>query len=291
MNFKKLALASAIAAMPMSAFALDEITDEALSDMSGQDGISASLIIGTGGILTDVFLHDTDGISVNGSGTGSFGTGYSFDGAIVIDNLRLAGGALTTIVIGIDAGASATSVGAPILNINVGLPAALTINTGALMVANSQRDSSAWSIDGLSATIMNNMSIVLGGTALNIQLGNEQQAGTLAGSDMAVLSASVASGIVIGGFRLSDATTGAGGIGASTITILDAGSTTTLTLAVDVNVVNTGLQIGLGQVGSNNGVDIRILRQYLGTDTNAAIGDVSIVGLNMNGSIITINGK
>ena len=44
MNFKKLALASAIATLPVGAFALDEINDDALSEVSGQDGITMTLV-------------------------------------------------------------------------------------------------------------------------------------------------------------------------------------------------------------------------------------------------------
>ena len=44
MNFKKLALAAAVAVAPMSALALEPMQDEALSGVTGQDGISLSLI-------------------------------------------------------------------------------------------------------------------------------------------------------------------------------------------------------------------------------------------------------
>lgn len=292
MNFKKLALASAIAAMPMSAFALDEIADEALSEVSGQDGISATLNIGGAGIRTDIFIHDKDGLGNNVGAVFTGSSAYSFDGAIIIDDMAIAvGGA--NITISIDAGDRATSFADPVLNINVGLPAALTITTGAIRVGNSQRDNAAWSVDGMSSTILNTMTIILGGTQLNIQLGNEAQTGTSAGSDMMVLSSSISGGLTISNFRLNDATaSGDGGIGAAgNISILDNGGAN-LTLGIDINATDAGLVIGLGQVGNaTNGVDIRIIDQYLGTSTNSKIGDVSIVGLNLNGSTLTINGK
>lgn len=278
MNFKKLALASAIATLPAGAFALDEINDEALSEVSGQDGISMNLVISTAGILTDIYVHDKDGIN---GGVGY--TSYSFDGAIVIDNMQIAGGQLTTISIGIDAGAAASLAGAPVLNVNIGLPASLTIATGAIRVANSGRDAAApsWSVDTISGTILNNMNITLNGTTLNIQLGNEQQTGLNAGTDMMVIAASVTSGIVISGFRLSDATAAAGGIGATgDITMTDNGGTN-FTMNIDGNVTNAGLELGLARLGSATGMDIRIVNQYLGTSTNAALGDIAIVGLNL----------
>ena len=289
MNFKKLALASAIATLPMGAFALDEITDEAMAEVSGQDGIAMTLNIAAAGISTSIWLHDKDGLSAVATPTS-----YSYDGAIVIENMQIAvGGA--NIVISVDAGDRGTSGTAPILQVNVALPATLTISTGAIRVANSQRDNAGpnnWSIDSQTATILNNMTIILGGTTLNIQLGNEQQVGSIGGTDMMVLNASVTGGLVVSGFRLSDATAGAGGIGATTMTVIDSGGGANLTLAVDVNATNLGLELGLGVVGNAaTGMDIRIVDQYLGTSTNPKIGDVTIVGLNLNGSTLTINGK
>lgn len=293
MGFKKLALVTAIAAAPLSAFAMEDLTEEAMSDVTGQDGVMLTLGIGGSGIQMDIYLHDKDGISQQTPvGTDGYGTGYSFDGAIVIDDMKIAvGGA--TISIGIDAGDSATSFATPVLNINVGLPAALTISTGAIKVGNSQRDNAAWSVDGMSSTILNNMTIILGSTQLNIQLGGEEQLGATTGtSDMIVLSATVTGGLSISGFRLSDSTgSGDGGIGATTVAITDVGGTD-LTLGIDINATDAGLVLQLDQVGhATNGMTINITDQYLGTSTNAKLGDLSIVGLNINGSTLTINGK
>ena len=286
MNFKKLALATAVVAVaPMSAFAMDAIDDSVLSDMTGQDGISVVMNIAAAGISTDIYLHDKDGLNAGF-------TSYSYDAAIVVKNMQVAvGGA--NITINIDAGDNAATTSAPILNVNVALPAALTISTGAIMVANSERDQGSWGVGTLSATILNNMTIILGGTTLNIQLGNEQQVGSIGGTDMMVLNASVTGGLIVSGFRLSDSTgAGDGGIGATTMTIDDNGVGTNLTLAIDINATDAGLVVGLGQVGAAaTGMDINIVDQYLGTSTNAKIGDISIVGLNLNGSTLTINGK
>lgn len=286
MNFKKIALASAIAAMPMGAYALEEISDESMADVSGQDGISATLVT-SGAITTSVYLHDKTGLAgVAGTGVSA----YSFDGAIVIQNMTLLGAA-QTVTISVDAGASAVSAGTAVLNVNIALPTSLTISTGVLRVANSQRDDgpAGWSVDGLSNTIMTPMTIILGNTQLNIQLGNENQAGSIPGNDMMVISASVTSGLIINSFRLDDANSG-GGMSASQITITDTGSSAALTLAIDGNITSGGLALGLGTVGTG-GMDIRIADQKLGTSTNQPIGDISIVGLNLNGATLTINGK
>lgn len=286
MNFKKIALASAIATIPMGAYALEEITDESMAEVSGQDGISMALTT-SGAITTSVYLHDKTGL-IGSTFTGT--SAYSFDGAIVIQNMTLLGAA-QTVTISIDAGANAVSAGAAVLNVNIALPNSLTISTGVLRVANSQRDDGApgWSIDGLSSTIMTPMTIVLGSTQLNINLGNEAQVGSIAGSDMIVMSAAITSGLLINSFRLDDATSG-GAMSASAITITDTGSTAALTLAIDGNISAAGLVLGLGTVGTG-GMDIRIADQRLGTSTNQPIGDISIVGLNLNNATLTINGK
>lgn len=137
MNFKKIALASAIATIPMGAYALEEITDESMSEVSGQDGISAVLATPAAGLTASIYLHDKTGLTNIGSGTFSGTSAYSFDGAIVIQGMAIAAGASQNITISIDAGANAVSAGASVLNVNIALPAALTIATGALRVANS----------------------------------------------------------------------------------------------------------------------------------------------------------
>jgi len=289
MGFKKIALVTAIAAAPLSAYAMEDLNDEAMSAVSGQDGVSLVLGIPTTGITTDIFIHDKDGLA----GLAGASSTYSFDGAIVIDNMVIANaGVVTNITIAIDAGDSAATTTSPVLNINIGLPAALTIGTGAIRVANSQRDEAAWSVGTMSSTIMNAMTIILGGTTLNIQLGAEAQTGQSAGSDMAVLSATVTGGISISGFRVSDASnSGDGGIGATTMTLLNNGGTD-LDMKLDINATDAGLVVTLGQLGSaTTGMDIRIVDQYLGTSTNAKIGDITVSGLNLNGATLTINGK
>lgn len=288
MTFKKLALAAAIATVPAVGFSVETLEDADLGGVSGQDGIEVSVAIGTGGIGTDIYLHDTDGLDL---GVGY--SGYSFDGAVVIEGLSIAAGSGATIGIEIDAGDRSTSANAPILNVNVTLPANLTVSTGAISVANSQIDNGARGIDGQTAEIISNTTVILGATTLNIQLGNEEQTGSLGGSDMIVVSSSVVGGVSLSGFRLSDASnSGDGGIGMSTMTITDAGGGGNLTVAADINADDTGLVIGLGQLGhSVNGLSIEIVDQYLGSTSAGIVGDVSLVGLNLNGTIVTISGK
>ena len=287
MNFKKLALAAAIATVPAVGFSVETLEDTDLGSVTGQDGIEMAINIGVAGIATDVYVHDKDGFSAVGAGT----TGYSFDGAIVIDGLAIAvGGA--NITVAIDAGDFAVSGGAPILNVNVTLPAALTISTGDITVANSQIDDgvSARGVEDQSGVILSSMDIVLGSTTLNIQLGNEAQTGSLAGTDMIVVNAAITGGLTVSNFALNDGSSGAS-IGMSSMRVEDAGAGTDLTVLADVNVTAAGIVIGLGQLGSGTGMSVEIVDQYLGTTTAGYVGDISLVGLNLNGTTITISGK
>lgn len=281
MNFKKLALAAAIASVPAVGFSVESLEDADLGTVTGQDGLEIAINIGASGITADVYLHDTDGFAA---------TSYSYDGAIVIDNLAI-GGAGTGFTISIDAGDNAASAGAPVLNINVALPVALTIVTGSIHVANSQIDDtpSARGVSNTSATLLNSMNIVLGSSSLNIQLGNEQQTGSIAGTDMIVMNATVTGGISISGFALNDINSG-GAIGMSSMSVTNSAGTD-LGIAADINVTAAGLQIGLGTLGDGGGMRLEIVDQYLGTTTAGIVGDISVRDLNLNGTTIVISGK
>ena len=282
MTFKKLALVTAIAAAPVSAFAVDSLDDAMLSGVTGQDGIAINLNLD---VTTDVIIHDTDGID-------NVSTTYSFDGAIVMSGVRIATGA-GGVNIEIDAGDTSTASGtAPVLNVFVDVAANTVIETGDLTVGNSNRDDSGWGIEAgtESGIIMQNATITLGQTDLNIQLGNEAQ------GNMIRIDTEITNGIQISNSALVDAggsLTG-GVIGSGNMTILDNGGTN-LTADVGVDVTTAGLVITLNQLGdAATGMDIRIERQYLGTTTLGYIGDVELTGIvldNPGFNTITISGK
>lgn len=275
MTFKKLALASAIALVPVTGFSLEALDDSTLSDVTGQDGIEIIIDTPVAGIGADIFIHDKDGL---GAATTS-----SFDGAIVIDNFSLAG----DMTILIDAGDTSQAGLAPVLQIAVNF-GATTIVTGDIRVANSQRDdvASGWGLNTTSGVLLNTMTIALAGLSLNIQLGNEPQ-----GNMIRVLS-TITNGVTVGNFGLRDAggaLTG-GVIGSSSMLFRDNGGTN-LTLDVAADATTAGLVIDVNAIGSATGMDVRITDQYLGTTGAGIIGDIAIVGLNLANSVITISGK
>lgn len=275
MTFKKIALVTAIACAPMSAFAVESLDDAALSATTGQDGIEMGLTLS---VSTNTLIHDNDGIDAG------FATSYGSAGAIVIEGLAINAGGVT---VQIDAGDQddTTSLTAPVLNVNVALANTFTISTGTISVANSNRDDAgAWGAVGYN-TIMNSMDIVIGATDLNIQLGATEPQGA-----MIAIDAVITGGLSLNGFGVNDINSG-GTLGSSTMTILDNGGAGDLTVDVGVDIAATGLTIDINQLGVGTGIDIRIVDQYLGSTAAGIIGDVEVQGLVLDGTLITVSGK
>ncbi len=281
MTFKKIALVTAIAAAPFSAFAAESLDDATLSGVTGQDGIAINLGLN---VTTNAIIHDTDGID-------NVSTTHSFDGAIIVTGLNINTGLGGEIRVEVDAGDTTTAVGtAPVLNINVAIPTGTTIQTGTLRVGNSNRDDAGWGYEAgsVSGVIMSNATITLGATTANIQLGNEAQ------GNMIQVDTVITGGVSIANSTLYDAggaLTG-GVVGSSNIQILDNGGAD-LTVDVGMDITATdGLLITLNQVGNAaTGFDMRIERLYLGTTTLGYLGDVELTAVNLNGSTVSISGK
>lgn len=269
-GFKKLALASAIAALPVSGFAMEAMDDAALSDVTGQDGLSLNIDVPAS--TMDIIIHDSDG-STAGSLTG-------LAGALVIDNMSLSTGAGG---IDVDIDADGGTAG-PVLNVAVTIPTGTTINTGDIRVAGSAGMGNA--LVNTSAPILDSMSITLGQVDLNIQLGSDEPQGS-----MIVLDTAITNGITITNFALNDASSGES-ISVSQIVMEDADGSGDLTVAMTGDVETSGLALTFGQLGATGvspGVTLQMTSVQLGTAP--AIGDIEIIGLNLNGTTVTIAGK
>lgn len=317
--FPQLALVSAIA-ISGNAMAMQALDDESLSAATGQDGITlyiappTSALVGFtpadgyNGVLTieNVFIHDKDGVNDNAL----VPTADSGAGAIVLgapdgtSGLVIAGSAGITVKIDAD-----TNAGDPLLNVNIALPATLTVRTGDIGVATSNRVSGTLAsntvLRGINAAeynkILNSIDIELGGTELNIQLGAEAQGA------MIKVAGSITDGLVITGLELFDnagtaanlaggvlGTTG-GSIYVGTIAVTDTGGAN-LTLNTDIDVSSNGLIMTMGGAIKTdilmNDVRLGNVAGAAGVnwDTTSAIGDVEIVGLAMAGTKIAIYG-
>lgn len=288
MSFKKLALVTAMFAATSGAFAMEAMDEESLAATTGQDGITISL--STSASL-DVLIHDKDGFA-----------GSLDSGAIYMDGVGIAGAGGTgkaTVDILVDAGAvDATSSGT--LNIGITLGAA-QLNLGSLRVANSNRvgtdvTATGWGVvanSGEQTALMNLGTVDLAaGTTVNIQLGNEPQ------GHLIVMAANLTSGITLNNFALNDVSgapaTGGGSIGVGQLVVNNAGAATNLNTNIFVDATTAGLVVNLNTVGvagtgAGTGIDVTMAEIYLGAAANV-IGDVEIIGLNMNGDTITITG-
>jgi len=289
----QLALVAAITGSG-SAFALESMTDADLSGITGQDGITLKItpptLSGTtGGIqINQLILHDKDGF-----------TGAAEGGAIVLGQINNTGTGLSigsasggSINVVIDASGGSNTAGAttgasPVLNINVGLPSDLVINTGDISVAgsarsgiaNSANNTSTRGITGTASKILSSIALNLGGATMNIQLGNTLQGGLIK------MGGTLANGLKISGISLSDNTTGNGGvIGISNILVTDHASTS-MTINTLIGVQNSGLVV----TSSSNSYDIMIQGVTLGS-SSSTLGDIEITGMNMGGTKVYISG-
>ncbi len=243
MGFKKLAIAAAVAAAPMSALALEPMQDEALSSVTGQDGITITL---SGTSFTTLRLDDADAF------TGALvGGAPATNGAIFIDGFDMGTGNVTVII---DADSDT-------LQADIGLGAG-TMNLGSVGVGGYQASAS-------TTTVMTLGTLTHTGIDLTVQLGAEDQ------GSMISLGGTVTGGINLAGFAIND------GSSSESISmnlgVRSAGSGN-LDLSGDIDVVAGGLQItnlgsmditmGSLQLGSATAIgDVSILGLVPGTVT------------------------
>lgn len=275
MGFKKLALAAAVAAAPMSALALEPMQDEALSSVTGQDGISIGLSLNA---TLDVGVEDTDGFGTN--------TG---EGMILIDNMGLTG----DLTIEIDSSSSASGGG--VLQANISVPT-LTIDTGDIYVGQGTDGSDVAAgiakvgseLTAVSSgdPLLDSVSLTLNDVDLAVQLGSEAS-NFFALSTTSVLSIDIGTlGNAADNLTLRDQSAGGGGaMVADQISIQN----------VDVNgitgqITTSGLEISTNTALS--GINVAAMGVAFGVDdgTAPAIGNVYITGLDLSGQTITISG-
>lgn len=275
--------------------------------------------------IAQINIHDDDGLANNATLGGSANTVNS--GALVIGS----GGADSTVVfadnatpiqidldmVGDIAGGGAD---APMLNIAITTPT-LGIKVGNIYVANSNAADGATpdlDTDGTSVTgalkIISGFEIVVGGSTMVIQLGNEAQGAMIAANTTLV------GGLTIKNFSLFDndgsASASAAGLGGLVDGSISVGtlkvtnnSTNTSNLNTNVkidavgafnavsNPLGEGLYIHLTQVGDGTGIDVALndvgiggFVAATGVSTAAIIGDVQLIGLDVSGTTMVIRG-
>lgn len=285
-GFKKLALASAICSAPIAATAMEAIEDEALSEVTGQDGITITASVNLQNM--DVAIEDDDGVLVS---TGNItNVAYTNSGVLLLNNLDVS----TSATILIDSGGSVgDSTGNGMLNVFIETTANTVMGIDSIQVA----DSDGAGNHGAGANVITFASgttvTVSSGMTVDVELGNEE-------NNFATINGFIGT-VAIGSYN---ATTG-NGDGTDDLTIVDGGNglnnLTGGSIFIDyiqitgidlvnahANVVAGGLTINTG-TGLTN-VGLTMLDVKLGTATSADLGDIYVSGLNMSNNTITISG-
>lgn len=313
--FAKAALVSAIA-LSGSAYAMQSMDDAALSSTTGQDGLTVVISPPAGGIKIDqIAVFDRDalntGVPANpGNEAGAILLGKYGPGLATGTGFSITGGAITVKIDSTGGGAAGATTGtAPMINVNVALPASLTVNTGDISVAGAQGAAGAQTVDTNNNTkILDTLAIGLNGATLNIQLGNPTQGA------MINLGGTITGGLTIGtggtgagGIYLKDGQAGTlGNLGVQKLTLTSNGSAN-LTLNVNVDVANVAnFNTLMGTSGTTGGMvvqfqgtpkfDTYLQGVTLGSSVGGAqvagesIGDIKLTGLDLTGAKIGIQG-
>lgn len=268
-GFKKLILTSAILAASSSAMAMQAMDEDSLSSTTGQDGITIN-----------VASSNISNLDVTWVDRGGF-TGFTDDGALVINNL---GVSLSNLNIVVDAGSNTTDNGQ--LNIDISTANAVTVSLGGgnIEVATG----------GVGSAVTNNTPIIKFGAASTLSITNGINANLKLGNRavgenfMTFNTASAFDVVLSGGVTVMDTeSTNANalghdvGIGIGTLTIRN------LDLAAAVNVADNGLTIDT--TGTTIG-EVALETIKLGDQVTAAsLGDVYLNGLTAN-TVLTISG-
>ncbi len=329
--FTKLALVSSMA-ISANAMAMQAMDDAALSSATGQDGINIGIDTGVnadleafmtgttpttatmkGIYVSDLFVHDNDGLATTAAFNGVNLGGKANAGAIHIAGLGLQATAgadnfdgststnLLNLKIDTDAGVAATptptSSSTAFLNIGANV-AALRVKVGAVKVgvSGAAPDLTTGNIRRGTLTgentILTGLTLDMGKVAANVQLGAAPQGAM-------VLVKSSLSGLNITELGINDAA-GGGKVYLDGVHVRGITSTSNPTGAIDVDlgisVKSTGLEITNNSTAGN---DIYIKAVRLGNvDTTsltsaqatASIGDVEVQGLKLGQTKITIAG-
>lgn len=319
-GLKKLILASAITAASTSAFAMQALDDDTMSNTTGQDGLTITL--GTDVTIGALRIHDKDGLKDSGvpaafdsyflTDAATNDTDGTVSGSIVINGPIGIKDATTTAgtTLKIDAGAT-TAGGAPVLHIGVttsdqiislgGVTIGVASGNGLNLVDAGNAPLAATSTTATILSFDAGTTLDVSGTTLNIDLGNQPNGSLVWGTNTMTAKATVATttdnwklGTVVALSSLN-ILQGANGIGLANVTVKpNAGNAVAnqITQTLSVSVVASGLQIGLNSTdGMDIAVgDIRLGSNYTVASAGASIGTVYIDNLKTGNQTITIAG-
>ena len=284
--FKQLALVSAIAALPMTGVAMQQLDDEVLSGVTGQDGISITL--DTAQITSAIWLEDTTGFTGYDEGgfivLGSYDSGSDTWSGLTMD--------LSGTTIEIDAASNSSGAGTGVLNVGISTANPLTLSNLSIGVQGNGEEVTGTGIAadiGRVGSLADTTEVLSIGTLsidaldLSLQLGPE--AGTSApGASPFLTIGSGSLNISLVDVQLFGGQTNTGWVGVDEISIsgLDLAGTTG-------NLVAGGLQLTMGNDAT--GIDITLSRVSLGDAAAPSLGNVYLTDLSLAGTQLTIAGK
>ncbi|WP_180028448.1 hypothetical protein [Acinetobacter sp. YH16032] len=272
-----------------NSFAFEELSDQELSTYAAQDGITISLLPG-GPIQADLIWHDNSGFGPD------YNEGNTKAGALIFGTANgrsknplslSSGSADISITLKIDAqGGSSTS--GPFLNLGVFVPEDIIINTGDIWVGKSGQVSPTGRGYSDPVKIMDNMKFYISNLSTNIQLGSAAQGSLLK------LNGIFKDGLRLEGFKVHDHD-GGGAFGIEFINLKNTqpGRFGINNLDFDVagSIRTDGLELKINRLGDQNGFNAMLWGVGVGdaSTINNKIGDISMKGINLNGTTIKVS--
>lgn len=288
---KMTCLVLGVACFAAPAWAVEILTDDELSLLTGQDGLTIS-VVPTGPIQAEVIYHDNDGLGnalIGGTkqaGALIFGTA---DGKGNNPLSLSSGSANINVILKIDTDAGQGADGA-FVNVGVSVPQDLTINTGDIWVGASNQKVGAVRGYTNATKILDNMKVYISNLNTNIQLGSTPQGGLLS------MNGIFKDGLRIEGYKLNDHG-GGGSLGMEYISLQNSQpgrfGVTNLDFDVAGSVKEDGLNLKINRLGDAGGINAMIWGVSAGDLNNPntkSFGDIEIRGLNLNGTTIKVTG-
>ena len=263
-RIKSLMAAAGFVFAASPALALEALPDADMADVAARDGVR--ILMDLPNDTFNLIMVDEDGF-----------TGFTDPGALRLNNVLFDDGAGATI--DIDAAGPNAS---PTLRVDVSY-GAVSLDLGTLSVHGGTVGSFAL---GPGSTVASLGSISMNSMGLTLDLGSEKQ------GDLLSLSSDLGTGgVTWNGFALYDLSLGTS-YGIFTDLRMTPSGGGNFIADVDGNVIATGLQLEVNQLGSATGMNLDLVDLTLGqTGVTPSIGNFRVEGLNLAGAQLTIAGK
>lgn len=315
-----IALMAVFAMGCLQAQAMEPVSDAALAKVTGRDGITLGIDL-PNQVSWSQSLFDRDGAptTITNAYTGtsvdmSANVAANIAGALVLNGLAVDTSATTSpITLSFDAGQS--SAGEALLNVAVAIPQNTKIHVGDIAISvpkgSPPANADYWKLDDtksstlLTANAGQGFDITLRASSLNLQLGNTAQSmvvDLVTSRPLAVANLTLKQGVHITKLALPDAADADNAVAIANVYVNDnsaiPSTTSDLSLkGIGMDVTDKGLSMQIGQAGSagtsNGGFNVQLHGLQLGDpQQHAGLGkvNVNLIGVQLNGAVLTISG-